>query len=365
MKNRVSRVALAAGGTGGHFFPAQALAEAMLARDMKPLLVCDQRTKEFINGGLAKIESIKIFAPKPGSAIFSKTVNFLKLVPIIWKVKKALQSEGVEAVVGFGGYPSFPTMMAALLLRLPIYIHEQNAVMGRVNRLFARFACRIFISFEKTLKVPSSAKKRLVFSGNLVRDSVAKFASTTATNTPSKHLKLVVLGGSQGSQLLTEVAPKIVTLLDESIQKRLITYQQTRYGLIDGAKAAYKKTKCHKVIVEPFFENVGELLHDADLVICRAGASTVTEVAMIGTPAIFVPLKIARDNHQYHNAKFLVDMGGAYMFTEDNFTPKIVAELVYKILEDSDMRKSMKDALKNNFKPSCTQEMLKIIEKSY
>jgi UDP-N-acetylglucosamine--N-acetylmuramyl-(pentapeptide) pyrophosphoryl-undecaprenol N-acetylglucosamine transferase len=361
MTRLVQRIALAAGGTGGHLFPAQALAETMIERGIQPFLICDQRTKDFINGGLAEINSIKIFAPRPGKSWLNKMVNFFKLIPVVLNLRRCLKQENVQAVVGFGGYPSFPTMVAALSLGLPTYIHEQNAVMGRVNRLLCSFAKKIFISFDTTMQIPTGCESKVMITGNLVRKSVAKFAEYQKTVSPNNTLTILILGGSQGSKLLTEIVPATIAALDDKLQRRLVIYQQTRPNLLAEAKKAYAKTSCKKVVVEAFFDNVGELLQQADIVVCRAGASTVTEIAMLQTPSILVPLKIARDNHQYYNAKFLVDMGGAYMLAEEDFMVSNLSPLLWRMLEDGELRAQMQNALKSKFQCAVATQMLDYI----
>ncbi len=329
-------VALAAGGTGGHLFPALALAEAMIEQKVHPLLVCDQRTKEFVSGEFAKIDSIKIFAPKPTPNIFKKIYNCFKLIFAVFHVYKFLKISQAKAVIGFGGYPSFPTLIAAILLRLPIYIHEQNAVMGRVNRMFARIAKNVFLSFENTLKVPKNRNKKSIITGNLIRKNIVN--NIKPKNFDNNNINLLVIGGSQGSKLLSEVVPQAIQRLDISLQKTLSIHQQSAYPIIPAIEDLYAKTSCKSIVIRPFFDDIGALMKSADLVICRAGASTVCEVAIMQLPAVFVPLKIARDNHQYYNAKHLADKGAAYIVNEDDFNENTLASLLNDLLNQEKLK---------------------------
>jgi len=306
-------IAMAAGGTGGHFFPAQALAEELLEHGYKPLLICDQRTNEFLRGGLA----------------ISNALNFLKLIPVVFRLARLFKDKGVVAVVGFGGYPSFPALMAALRLRIPIYTHEQNAVVGRVNRTFLPFASKLFLSFPHTTKLPAKHAHKSIVVGNLVRKSVLSFSQNKIADHNS--FNILVIGGSQGAKIFSDVVPFSIKLLPEELQTRLKIHQQARNNLVMETKRLYKATKS-QVEVRGFFENIGELMANADLIICRSGASTVTEIAIMGKPAIFIPLKIATDNHQYYNAKLLSDAGGAIIIDESSLTAELLATTLAEIL---------------------------------
>ncbi len=339
-----SIIALAAGGTGGHIFPAQALAEELIEQGYKPLLICDQRTNEFLRGSLAKIDSIKLFAPRPSNQLIKNIGSLLKTVPIIFRLRKMLKKARVKAVVGFGGYPSFPTMLAALSLGIPAYIHEQNAVLGRVNRIIAPYARKVFLSFPNTQKLEGKYKAKSIVVGNLVRKSVSEIAKQT-TKRDDDFLNILVIGGSQGSKILSEVVPLSIKRLPEELQKRLVISQQARLNLVLETKRLYKATKA-KVDVRDFYNDIGMLMKSADLIICRAGASTVTEIAIMGKPAIFVPLKIAMDNHQYYNAKFLSDLGGAVLIDEDEFDSNALHNILLDLLSHPKKLKNMATANK-------------------
>jgi UDP-N-acetylglucosamine--N-acetylmuramyl-(pentapeptide) pyrophosphoryl-undecaprenol N-acetylglucosamine transferase len=338
-------IALAAGGTGGHIFPAQALAEELMEQGYKPLLICDQRTNEFVRGSLAKIDSIKLFAPRPGGKLIKNLNNAFKIFKIVIKLRKILKKSKVKAVVGFGGYPSFPTMLAALSLGIPAYIHEQNAVLGRVNRLMAPFVRKIFLSFPKTQKLDGKYENKSIIVGNLVRKSILEI-SNEITEYESDLLNILVVGGSQGAKILSEVVPLSIKELPEDLQEQLVIYQQARLNLVSETKRLYKSTKA-KVEVRDFFKDVGTLMKSADLVISRAGASTVTEVSIIGKPAIFIPLRIATDNHQFYNAKSLSELGGAVLIKEDDFNSVALKEILLDLLRHPKKLKNMAKASKN------------------
>lgn len=355
-------IILAAGGTGGHLFPAQALAEELIAHEYRPFLICDQRTNEFLRGDLAKIESLKVFAPRPGVSFISNIANFFRMIPIILRLRRVMKKNKVRAVVGFGGYPSLPSMLAAISLRLPAYIHEQNAVMGRVNRLMLPFVYRVFLSFPSTQRFGEKYKSKAVIVGNLVRKSIVENAISKVKR-DDDFINILVIGGSQGAKILTESVPLSIKQLPEDLQKRLKIWQQARLNLLVETKRLFKATKA-KVEVRDFFEDIGSLMKQADLIICRAGASTVTEAAIMGKPAIFIPLKIATDNHQYHNAKFLSDAGAAVIINEDDLNTETLATILLDLLTHPKKLKTMSIASNKAAMIGASEKIVKSMEDS-
>ncbi len=333
-------IILAAGGTGGHLFPAQSLAEELINKGYKPFLICDQRTNEFLRGDLAKIDSLKVFAPRPGNGIISNFINLFKMIPIVLKLRRVMKQNKARSVVGFGGYPSLPSMIAALSLGLPTYIHEQNAVIGKVNRLILPFVNKVFLSFPQTKGLDDKYKSKAIVVGNLVRKSIVGYAIGEKPSHDGDYIDILVIGGSQGSKILTEFVPLSIKQLPEKLQEKLKIHQQARLNLVAETKRLYKATKA-KVEVKDFFNNIGNLMQQADLVICRAGASTVTEVAMLSKPAVFIPLKIATGNHQYYNAKFLEDAGGAIIINEEDLNIELLANTLLDLLMHPNKLKAM------------------------
>lgn len=331
MNNRKTSIALAAGGTGGHLFPAQSVAEEFTSKGYRAILICDQRTKDFVKGKLASIDSFKIFAPRPGgTSILDRVVNLIKIIPTVLKVRRYLKTEDVRAVVGFGGYPSLPTLLAALSLKLPTYIHEQNSVLGSVNRLMAPFVKAVFTSFPTTRNLNKKYLKKTLCTGMPIRDVITQHLLKPQEDKDDK-IVILVIGGSQGAKILSEIVPVAISQLDKALQKRITVYQQARLNMVHEAKRLYSATEC-TFIVETFFENIGELISQSDLIIARAGASTIAEIAAFKKQAILIPLAIATDNHQLYNSKLLESAGLAKIVEENVLHPVSLSRTITEML---------------------------------
>lgn len=358
-ENKYVTVALATGGTGGHIFPAQALIEEVRKSGNKAILICDQRTSQFLSGELAKVDSLKIFAPRLGGGLIAFFMNAIKLAPSVLKIREYLKKKKVTKVVGFGGYPSFPTVVAAVSLGLDVFIHEQNAVLGRVNRLVQRFTKNIFLSFPNTKYVNGKSAEKSVVVGNLVRANIRQYHKKPKPRT-AKGLVILILGGSQGAKIFSEILPSAIKKLPEKMLENISVYQQARKSLVHSTKAQYKGCSAH-VVVKDFFDNVGELMHEADLIIGRAGASTVTEISVIGRASILVPLKIATDNHQYHNAKVLEDADAAIIIKEDELTVDLIVKHIEKLLKSKKALHDMGENAQKISQVNAGAEILKTI----
>jgi UDP-N-acetylglucosamine--N-acetylmuramyl-(pentapeptide) pyrophosphoryl-undecaprenol N-acetylglucosamine transferase len=315
-------IVIAAGGTGGHFFPAEALAAELQARGHRIALMTDARS-----GGLAS----PAFADAhhhvlPGAGIAGRGP---------WRAAKAiaalaagtLQARAIlsrtrpAAVIGFGGYPSVgPVLGASLLRHRPaILLHEQNAVLGRANRFLARRADTLALSFAATSKIsPGTATK---VTGNPVRPALAALAATQYAP-PADTIRLLVLGGSLGARVFSDIVPAAISLLPTALRARLAITQQCRAEDLDRVRTAYTGLQAE---LSPFFQDVAGKLAEAHLVIARAGASTVAELAVAGRPAILVPLPGAIDDHQTANARALAAAGGAWVIPQPGFTAETLA----------------------------------------
>ena len=312
------RALFAAGGTGGHIFPARAAAEALAARGWQVRLVTDARGARHA-GGFPGGDPVIIEAQSP----FQK--NPLKLVKALTSLAKGygqtrqlMAQFKPDVVAGFGGYPAFPALAAARLGHIPYVIHEQNAVLGRVNRLFAGSANCVASGFERLDKASARAVHRVV--GNPVRAGVLAAAQTPyLTPAADGPFRLLVIGGSLGARLLSITVPQAIAGLPEALRQRLHVVQQTRAESLDEARGLYEGAGVTAEL-SPFFEDMGQRYADAHLVISRAGASSVSEIAALGRPAIFVPLGIAMDDHQSANADSLAAAGAAEVIAEAQFT---------------------------------------------
>lgn len=318
-------IALAAGGTGGHVFPAEALASVLLSRGYRLALITDRRGAAY-GGTLGSLETFRIRAGGiAGRGKLAALRSALELGLGIVQARSLLKAIRPAAVIGFGGYASVPGMAAAALAGIPTAIHEQNAVLGRANRLLAGRVGRIATSFAEVAHVDSRLAPKLVHTGMPVRAAVlARRDTTYPALDAGGPIHLLVLGGSQGARILSEVVPAALARLPESLRARIHIAQQCRPEDLEAVRRAYDGTGI-RATLDSFFADVPERLAAAHLVIARAGASTVAELTTLGRPAILVPYPFAIDDHQTANAHAVEESGGAWLMQQDGFTPETLA----------------------------------------
>jgi UDP-N-acetylglucosamine--N-acetylmuramyl-(pentapeptide) pyrophosphoryl-undecaprenol N-acetylglucosamine transferase len=318
-------VVLAAGGTGGHVFPAEALASELLGRGYRLALVTDRRGAVF-GGTLGQLETHRIQAGGiAGRGPLARLRAVVDLGLGVMQARALLGRLRPAVAVGFGGYASVPGMVAAALAGIPTVIHEQNAVLGRANRLLAARVGRIAISFPEVTHVDPRLVSHLVHTGMPVRPQIAALRDTPYPSVEADGpLRLLVLGGSQGARVLSEVVPAALLALPEALRARLHVAQQCRPEDLEAVRAAYEGSGV-SVTLEPFFADVPERLAAAHLVIARAGASTVAELTALGRPAILIPYPHAIDDHQTANAQAIEEHGGAWLMPQDGFTAETLA----------------------------------------
>lgn len=326
MKDSKKCIVLAAGGTGGHVFPAHALAEELLSHKTAVFLFTDGRGASFkdISVKMLRIPASHI----QGNLLEKGRGALLTLIGIVLALYHLLRIKPA-AVVGFGGYASFPTIIAACLLRIPTFIHQADAYFGRANRLLAPFVTGIATSFPYVENIPESLQKKVTFTGLPVRSDIK--LSPYATPDEDAPFHLLVTGGSQGARIFGEVIPQAVLLLPESIQKRLHIAQQCRPEFLADVRSCYEKTKA-KVELTPFLDQMGKRYKKAHLIIERAGASSVMETAFAGRPALFIPYPYAMDDHQFYNAQQVISCHGGWMMREETFTPAALANFLSDLI---------------------------------
>jgi UDP-N-acetylglucosamine--N-acetylmuramyl-(pentapeptide) pyrophosphoryl-undecaprenol N-acetylglucosamine transferase len=320
-------ILLAAGGTGGHMFPAEALARALIARDRRVALVTDARGGGF-GERLPEIAVHRIAASGlAGTGIAGRAQGVCRLALGYLQARRILRALAPAAVVGFGGYASVPAVLAAQRSGRKSVIHEQNAVLGRANRLLARRADAIATSFERVQAMPAT-RARIALTGNPVRPAIAALAGRPYV-APVREgpIAILVLGGSLGARVFARVVPAAIARLGEAERRRIRLAQQCRQENLAATRAAYDALGM-TVELAPFFEDVPERLAVAQLVIARAGASTVAELAAAGRPALLVPYPHATDDHQRANAAALVEASAAWTMAEPDFTPAALAGLI-------------------------------------
>jgi UDP-N-acetylglucosamine--N-acetylmuramyl-(pentapeptide) pyrophosphoryl-undecaprenol N-acetylglucosamine transferase len=318
-------VVIAAGGTGGHLFPAEALASALLARGQRVALMTDRRSGALAAQGFAGLETFVL----PGEGLAGRGLArapgaLLSLAAGTIQAARILSRLNAAAVVGFGGYPSFPPLLAAGMLRhRPARVlHEQNAVLGRANRFLAARVDRIALSFEATLGLRAAEAGKCVVTGNPVRPSIARLhGQPYAAPSLDEPLRLLVLGGSLGARVFADVVPAALAALAPAFRARLSVVQQCRAEDVARVRTAYAEAGIAAEL-SPFFADVDQRLAACHLLIARAGGGQVAEAAVAGRPALFVPLASAIDDHQTANARAAVESGAALVMPQESFTPE-------------------------------------------
>ncbi|MEQ8195641.1 MAG: undecaprenyldiphospho-muramoylpentapeptide beta-N-acetylglucosaminyltransferase [Rhodospirillales bacterium] len=332
MMSNAPLIVLAAGGTGGHVFPAEALANELTKRGCRLALITDKRGGHY-NGGLGGVETHRIQAGGvAGKGVFARMKSVPELAIGTVQARSLLRRLRPAAVVGFGGYASFPTMIAAALAHYPTVIHEQNAILGRANRMLASRVRRIATSFENSDGLPDGAAAKVVCTGMPVRSEiVAKRDIPYPDLDETAPINVLVTGGSQGAHVFSTIVPDAIAKLDPGLRERLFLTQQCRPEDLSRVRRQYDSLGV-KADLAAFFSDVPERLAAAHLLIGRAGASTVAEVTAVGRPAILVPYPHAVDDHQTANAEALDEAGGGWLMPESALSAGVLAERLNALL---------------------------------
>lgn len=324
----MKRIVLVAGGTGGHFFPAVALGEELIRHKYEVHFITDLRCKKYINHDIGLV--FHILDLKRPKNIFL----FLPLLSIaIFKAIKLLYNIAPAAVVGFGGYPVIASMFAAIFLKKPIIIHEQNSYLGKVNKFFARFAKKIAISYKDTKNLPKYFENKVVITGGIVRKNIRE--SKIIKKKSEQSFRIFIFGGSQGAKLFSELIPDSIKIIMQK-QPKLKLHITQQAGLEDQIriKNIYSNLNITYELAE-FFDDIVLQYQNTDLVISRAGASTIEELTYIGLPAIFIPLPSSTDNHQYYNAKLLEDEKCGWCMKQDKVSSEKLADKILDLTNNS------------------------------
>lgn len=357
-------ITLAAGGTGGHMFPAHALGIELAKRGYRVTLISDARGLKY-PGLLEGMEKHQISAGSVSrGGILGRLRAGFELFAGVFQARKFLLRDQPRAVVGFGGYPALPTMLAARWLGIAYCVHEQNSVLGRVNRLVAGGASSLALSFADTRKVPRRAAGRAVVTGNPVREEIAALAAQAYPAVgPDSIFRVLVLGGSQGARILSDVVPAALAMMPGAARKRFQVTQQCREEDLERVRRTYSEAGI-AAEVGIFFEDMPERLQWTHFVISRAGASTISELTAAGRPSILVPLAIATDDHQTTNARTLVEAGGAWLFAEATFTPAALAKRVQKLALNPDQLTRAAAATRAAGLPDATKLLADLVEQT-
>jgi UDP-N-acetylglucosamine--N-acetylmuramyl-(pentapeptide) pyrophosphoryl-undecaprenol N-acetylglucosamine transferase len=359
----MSKLAIvAAGGTGGHLFPAQALAETLAGRGWRIVLATDERGALYAD----KFPAEERLALSAATAKAGDIIGMIKAGFTVWQgvnqAKAAFKRLDPAVVVGFGGYPALPALLAAVGQKRPTVIHEQNAVLGRVNRYLAPKVDEVACAFPTLELAKPAVKARAHVVGNPVRPPVRALYDVPYLP-PEVQLRILVTGGSQGARLLSELIPEAVAKLPEELRGRLKVFQQARAESMEGARKIYRNAmvECE---VAPFFRDMAGYLRQAHLVIGRAGASTCCELAVAGRPSILIPLKIAADDHQRFNARQLEEAGGAAVCFEDELTVDAMAGALNALLKDPERLGRMAAGARKVATPDAAEKLADLVEKT-
>lgn len=351
-------VLVAAGGTGGHLFPAESLSAVLRKRGIDVALATDTRTEKFCDHfpSVYVIPSATFRGRDPISlARTFGTLGFgaLRAFAMLSRVKPSV-------VVGFGGYPTVPPVFAAALRGIPTIIHEQNGVMGRANRFLASRVTAIATGFRGVLDSDPALAAKATHTGNPVRPAVLAAARPYAASNGNDAFRLLVFGGSQGARVMADIVPGAVAKLEPHLQMRLKVVQQARGEDIERVRAIYAKARVEAKI-EPFFSDLPARMADSHLVIARSGASTVAELAAIGRPAMLVPLPHALDQDQAANAGFLEKAGGGIPIPQAHFTPARVAAELAALAADPARLAAMAQGAKSLAIPDAAERLADVV----
>ncbi len=358
----MTTIVLSAGGTGGHLFPAQALAGELVRRGKKIVVMTDSRGHGYAGafpGARIEIVPSAAFSDRSILGLLSAPFEIVAgIVVSLWK----LASIRPKAVIGFGGYPSLPVMIAACIGRFPTAILAPDAMLGRANRLVANCVRVIAANFPLVRFLPKDMSK-VVYTGNPLRPEVIALAGAAYHAPAGDHLlRLLVFGGSQGARVFSEVVPAAVALLSAPTKSRLDIVQQCRPEDMESVRCAYAAANV-KAVLAAFFRDLPERMAWAHLVVARSGAGTVSELAVIGRPAILVPLPHALDDNQTPNADALANAGGGWRVAQGDFTPQKLAGMIEAAFADPAALARCAAAARALAKPDATLRLADLVEK--
>ena len=312
----MNKVFLVAGGSGGHLFPALSVLDQL--KGYETLILTDQRTEQYLKK--LGVKHRKIITAKIQINLFL-IFNLIKLFFSILDNIAIILKRKPDIIIGFGGYSSIPTLVAAKILKKKIIIHEQNAVMGKTNRILSKIADIVAITFPKTKFAPNNA----IYTGIPLR------RKKKIANFKTKKKRIFIVGGSQGAKVFSTIIPESLKKLNKSLLKKLIVIQQARDDDQMEIKKKYQILKVeHKI--EKFFYNIYEEYYNADLIICRCGASTLAEIGTFSKPCLLFPLPTSMNNHQYYNAKEFEKSNRCFIFDENNLSAELLSKKIEKLI---------------------------------
>lgn len=350
---------IAAGGTGGHMFPAQALAETMLRKGWRVRLSTDERGARYTGGFPHSTEIVQVSsATFARGGLLAKAMVAPRIAGGVLSMARQMRRDRPDVVVGFGGYPSIPALAAATLLGVPRMIHEQNGVLGRVNQIFAKRVAQVACGVWPT-DLPEGAKG--IHVGNPVRGAVLERAGAGYIAPGPYPMSVLVMGGSQGARILSDVVPEAIAALPDELRQHIRVSHQARDE--DGQRVTeFYAAHGIDADVQPFFKDVPRRMSEAQLVISRAGASSVADISVIGRPSILIPYAAAAGDHQTANARGLAGANAAILIPESALTPAALAAQITAVLSNPDAALQMANAALSVGAPDATERLVRLVE---
>lgn len=353
-------VMLCAGGTGGHIFPAQALAQELRRRGVPIGLITDRRGAAYATVfGAASLSVIAARNPSGRlraklAAVFALSWGTLQSLLILARSRPAI-------IVGFGGYPALPGLLAAIILRIPTVIHEQNAVLGRVNRLLAKRVQAIAASVDGLSGLGGADPAKITVTGNPVRAEIASCHTVPYTApTDDDTINIVIFGGSQGARIFSDMVPAALASLPLAVRRRVRVLQQCRAESLEAVKKQYAHTAIDAEL-HSFIRDMPAALSSANLVIARSGATTISELMVAGRPSILVPYPHHADQQQLANARQLVQAGAAWLMEENSMTPAALAKLLQKLLRHPERLAAAAGAARRLGRPNAAEALADLV----
>jgi UDP-N-acetylglucosamine--N-acetylmuramyl-(pentapeptide) pyrophosphoryl-undecaprenol N-acetylglucosamine transferase len=360
MKN-TKKIIITAGGTGGHVFPAEALAQELLEnKEYELFLITDKKGKRY-KGALGQIKNFSIQSgPFAGGSVFGKIKTLAKMAIGLIQAYFIMKKIKADIVVGFGGYASLPAGVCAIFTKTPLVLHEQNAVLGKANRMLASKAIAIATSFKDTKLTPKNTKT--TETGMPVRPKIKElYDKEVSFYDKNEPINIFIFGGSQGARVLSTKLPEVFAKLSKDLKERLNITQQCRKEDIENVKSFYEEQNI-KANLKTFFDDIPEILGKSHLVISRSGASSVAEILTSKRPSILFPYPYAADKHQDANAAAVDDGGAGWLVFQNTIDVEKLSKRLSNLLNNPDTLKRASDCAKNIANPNASKNLAKLVK---
>lgn len=351
-------IALSTGGTGGHVFPALAVGECFRSKGCRVIYVTDKRGAKFLEDRIEKEALFILPITSFQGGLMHKIRFVLSLLRSILRIRRIYKDEQVSSIIGFGGYASLAGVLAAKLTGRPLYIHEQNAIASKVTRLSSLFALKIMTSTRRVSKLPKWVQRKVVFTGMPIREIKQGIGEQSFVNT--QKIKILILGGSQGAAVFGRLMPRVFGAIPAEMQQLVSLMQQVPAPDIERVQGAYTALGMD-VQLAPFFKDIHMHMKGADLVISRAGASSIAEIIHYAKPAIFIPFPHAADDHQTANAEQVVAFGGGWLLPENGSLEKKMTDLIKNLLHDRKALSLVAESMSCLKTPNASHDVVELV----